>query len=306
MLSHLHANAGVDLRAAVRRDVSDLGKAVEQSRIDELGPNTNWGDTLQGVDVIVHAAARVHVMRDNEKDPLAAFRRTNVDGTMALASQAARAGVQRFVFISSIKVNGDGTPPECPYTSESYPRPVDPYGVSKLEAELALREVERQSGMEVVILRPPLVYGPGVKANFLSLMRLVDRGVPLPFGSIENRRSLLYIGNLVSAVEQCLTHERAAGRTYLLADRESVSTGDLVRIVAHGLGRPARLLPLPEPMLRFTGAMIGRRDMMNRLIGSLVVDCAPISFELGWTPPYSLEEGIESTARWYERTRGRP
>lgn len=305
LLDHLLPSAAVQLRAAVRRCAPELHANIEQTLVEELGPNTNWGSALLDVNAVVHAAARVHVIGERAKDPLVAFRRTNVDGTLALAKQAAQAGVRRFIFISSIKVNGEGTPRDRSYTSESFPQPVDPYGASKLEAEFALRNLENKSGMEVVIIRPPLVYGPGVKANFLTLMGMVNRGVPLPFGLVNNRRSLVYVGNLVSAIECCLTHGRAAGRTYMVADSETVSTGDLLRIVANALGRPARLFPVPATILRLAGAMLGRGDTLNKLLGSLTIDSVPIRDELGWRPPYSLQEGVELTARWYLQSRGR-
>jgi UDP-glucose 4-epimerase len=263
--------------------------------VGEIGANTGWQRAVDGCDAVVHLAARVHVMRDSAADPLAAFRAVNVDGTLNLARQAAAAGVKRFVFLSSIKVNGEGS--EVPYLESDSPAPLDPYAISKWEAEQGLREIAAQTGMEVVILRPPLVYGPGVKANFARLIRAVERGWPLPLGAIDNRRSLLFLGNLVDAIRLCLEHPAAANRTYLLSDGEDVSSAELVRRLAKAMGKPARLLPVPAWAFGLAGRLLGRRQEVARLLGSLTVDSSAIRRELGWVPPYTLDQGLALTVR---------
>jgi UDP-glucose 4-epimerase len=236
-------------------------------------------------------------MRDEVSDPLGAFRAVNVDGTLNLARQAAQAGVRRFVFLSSIKVNGEGC--EEPYREGDAACPQDPYAISKWEAEQGLRQIELETGMDVVILRPPLVYGPGVKANFQRLLAAVDKGWPLPLGAVGNRRSLLYLGNLVDAIQLCLVHPAAAGQTYLVSDGEDVSSPELVRRLARAMGCPARLLPVPPAWLRLAGGLLGRRAVVERLLGSLVVDSSRIRRELGWSPPFRLDAGLAETVQHY-------
>ncbi|MCY1297327.1 N-acetyl-alpha-D-glucosaminyl-diphospho-ditrans,octacis-undecaprenol 4-epimerase [compost metagenome] len=248
---------------------------------------------------MIHCAARVHVMNDTEADPLAAFRRANVEGTLTLARQARDAGVRRFIFVSSIKVNGESTEPGNPFTADQIPAPVDPYGVSKQEAEQGLRAIAEDSGMEVVIVRPTLVYGPGVKANFLSMMRWLNRGVPLPFGAIHNRRSLVSLYNLVDLIVTCIHHPAAANQTFLVSDGEDVSTTELLRRIGKALGRPARLLPVPSAMLEMGATALGKRALSQRLCGSLQVDINKTRELLGWTPPVSLEEALKRTANHY-------
>jgi UDP-glucose 4-epimerase len=238
-------------------------------------------------------------MNDRVQDPLVLYRATNTDATLNLARQAVAAGVKRFVFISSIKVNGEGR--ELPYSEFDLPSPQDAYAISKWEAEQGLRAIESSTGMQVVILRPPLVYGPGVGANFLRLMRSVERGLPLPFGRVDNRRSLLYLGNFTDAIRVCLDHPAAAGQTFLLSDGEDVSSADLIRRLALAMHRPARLLPLPPSWLRAAGALLGRGAEVDRLLGSLSVDSSKIRRELGWRPPFSMDEGLSQTADYYFR-----
>lgn len=257
-------------------------------------------DVLSQVDCIVHLAARVHVMRDSVRDPLSAFRAVNTDATRELAIAAAQAGVRRFVYLSSIKVNGEGQ--DAPYTESSKPSPQDPYGISKWEAECALHEVAATTGLEVVILRPPLVYGPAVKANFLQLMRLVKQGVPLPFGRVNNARSLVYIGNLVDAISACVTHPAAPSHIFLVSDGTAVSTPDLIRNVAIALNCPAHLLPIPPDALRFFGKITRKSAAIDRLLGSLTIDDRSIRQTLNWHPPFSLQQGLEATATWYSAT----
>jgi nucleoside-diphosphate-sugar epimerase len=262
---------------------------------------TGWNHALAGVDTIIHLAARVHIMDDPEADPLIEFRRVNVEGTAQLAREAAKAGVKRLVFISSIKVNGEET--STPYTSDSPPHPSDPYGISKWEAEQALRKIEAESGLEVVVVRPTLVYGPGVKANFLKMMKIISSGIPLPLASIKNKRSLIHVGNLVDALVTCASHPAAAGHTYLVSDGEDASTPELIRRTAKALGVPAWLLPFPVSLMRLAGKLTGRRGAVNRLTGSLTVDSSKIRRELGWVPPFTMEEGLLETAAWFMSTK---
>lgn len=256
---------------------------------------------LQGVDCVVHLAARAHVLDENGTDPLADYRRINVEATRNLAQQAATTGVRRFVFLSSIKVNGETTD-ERPFNRDDTPQPLDAYGISKREAEDALRRIGADTGMEIVILRPPLVYGPGVKGNFLRLLRAVAHGMPLPLDSINNRRSLVYIGNLVDAIISCMDVPAAAGKTYLVSDGEDVSTPALVRKLAAALGTPPRLLPCPPALLHFGAALLSKRATVMRLTGSLTVDSSALRQELGWQPRYSLDQGLNATTQWYHQS----
>ena len=261
--------------------------------IGDIGLSTDWRLTLAGCDAVVHLAARVHMMQESVQDPLALYREINTEATLNLARQAAQAGVKRFVFVSTIKVNGEGR--DEPYRETDVPAPEDAYAISKWEAEQGLLKIAQETGLEVVILRPPLVYGPGVKANFLRLMQTVQKGWPLPLGAIRNRRSLLYLGNFVDAIRLCLEHPAAAGQTFLLDDGEAVSTPDLIRAVARAMGRPARLIAVPVGVLEGVGALLGKRAAVARLTGSLYVDSAAIRTRLGWTPPFSMEAALAAT-----------
>jgi len=261
--------------------------------VGSIGTTTDWRGALAGCDAVVHLAARVHIMQDSAADPLALYREVNTAGTLNLARQAAQAGVKRFVFISTIKVNGEGR--DAPYREADSEAPEDAYAISKWEAEQGLRQIERETGLVVVILRPPLVYGPGVKANFQRLLRTVARGWPLPLGAIRNRRSLLYLGNFVDAIRVCVEHPAAAGQTFLLDDGEPISTPELIRAVAQAMGQPARLLTVPVGVLEFAGALLGKRAAVARLTGSLCVDSSAIRARLGWTPPFSMEAGLAAT-----------
>ncbi len=292
---------GHKVRGATRGSPAVPVSGVEYVRVGNLGANTVWREALDGVDGVVHCAARVHVMDELAADPLAVFRAVNLEGTLALARQAAMAGARRFVLISSIKVNGEGRP--APYAEDDPPAPQDAYAISKWEAELGLIRIAEETGLEVVILRPPLVYGPGVGANFQRLMRCVEKGWPLPLGRVTNCRSLLYLGNLTDAIQVCLEHPAAANRTYLLSDGEDVSTPELVRHLALVMGRPARLLPVPQAWFALAGGLLGKRQEVDRLLGSLVVDSSRIRRELGWIPPYDLDAGLAETARHYLQSR---
>ena len=238
-------------------------------------------------------------MHDTDDDPLALYRATNTDATLNLARQAAQAGVKRFIFISSIKVNGEGR--HAAYRDTDAPAPEDPYAISKWEAEQGLWRIAQETGLEVVVLRPPLVYGPGVKANFRRLLDTVARGWPLPLGAIENRRSLLYLGNFVDAIRACVEHPAAAGQTFLIDDGQPVSTPELIRAVAQAMGRPARLLAVPVSVLELAGALLAKRAAVTRLTGSLWLDSSLIRVRLGWVPPYTLLQGLDATVAALKR-----
>lgn len=263
----------------------------------DLSSAQDWGPAMDGVDCLIHCAARVHVMAEDALDPLAEFRRVNVDGTMQLARQAAASGIRRFIFISSIKVNGEHTLKNQAFFADQLPAPLDPYGVSKREAEDGLRALAKETGMEVVIIRPPLVYGPGVKANFRAMMKALWRGLPLPLGSVvENRRSLVALDNLVDLIVTCIDHPAAANQTFLVSDGEDLSTAGLLQRMGDALGRPARLIPVP-PMLLMVGAkIIGRSGVAQRLCGSLQVDISKTRELLDWSPPVSVGEALRKTA----------
>jgi len=264
--------------------------------ISDLSSTTDWRDGLKDCAVVVHTAARVHVMNEVASDALAEFRKVNVAGTLRLARQAAEAGVRRFVFISSVKVNGESTDSGRPFTAEDLPAPSDPYGVSKQEAEEALRVVSAETGMEVVIIRPTLVYGPGVKANFRSMMGWIKKGVPLPFGAIHNKRSLVAIDNLVSLITVCLSHPKAAGEVFLASDGVDLSTTELLRKTAAALGVKSRLIPVPARLLIACAIITGRRSLSQRLCGSLQVDPQKTQSVLGWSPPVSVDDALNRTA----------
>jgi lipopolysaccharide/colanic/teichoic acid biosynthesis glycosyltransferase/nucleoside-diphosphate-sugar epimerase len=265
---------------------------MESAIVGAIDGETDWTDALICVDVVTHLAARVHMMKDKAADPLAVFRTINVDGTLNLARQAAAAMVKRFVFISSVKVNGEATLPGRPFAADDIPAPLDPYGVSKMEAEQGLRQIAAETGMEVVIIRPPLVYGPVVKANFAALMRAVQRGWPLPLGAVHNQRSLVALDNLVDFIVSCMTHPQAANQTFLVSDGQDMSTTELVRGLASAAGVPARLLPVPVWALQAGAALLGKRDAVQRLCGNLQVDMSKARSLLGWLPPVSVEEGL--------------
>lgn len=267
-----------------------------------LDGGSNWSRVLESCGAVVHTAARVHVMGDPASDPLGAFRAVNVAGSLNLARQAAVAGVRRFVFVSSVKVNGEHTPPGRPFSEADDPSPLDAYAISKAEAESGLKRIATETGMEVVIVRPPLIYGPGVKANFLSMMRWLRRGFPLPLGAVEhNRRSLVALDNLVDLIVTCIEHPAAANRTFLVSDGEDISTADLLRRLAAAMGLRARLLPVPVKMLEAGAALCGKRAMMQRLCGNLQVDISHTCEVLGWGPPISVDEGLRRAAAGFER-----
>lgn len=291
------AAEGRAVRALARREGALQGAAgLQRIDVGDLTTVGDWRELLGGAQALVHCAARVHVMQDSAADPLAAFRRMNVELTHSLARAAAEMGVRRFVFISSIKVNGEATLPGRPFAAADMPAPVDPYGISKWEAEKSLWQVAADTGLEVVVIRPPLVYGPGVRANFLSMMRWVRAGVPLPLGAIDNRRSLVALDNLVDLVVAALDRPESAGGTFLASDGEDLSTTDLLRRLGRAMGRPARLIPVPVDALRVIGGMFGRRDVIDRLCGSLQVDIRPTAERLGWRPPVGVDAALALAA----------
>ena len=271
--------------------------------IGDIDPRTDWTAALDGVDAIIHLASRAHVMNETVADPAAHLRSVNVDSTLNLASQAIKAGVKRFVFISSIKVNGESTRPGRPFTAEDTPCPQNPYAQSKHDAERGLFALARDSGsgFEVTVIRPPLVYGPGVKANFATMMDWVNRGIPLPLGSVNNKRSFVYVGNLADLIILSAIHPKAAGQVFLVSDGEDISTTELFKKLAHALGRPSWMMPLPTPLLNFGAAMIGQRAITSRLTDSLQVDVTKTRELLGWEPRKSVSEGLQQTARSFQR-----
>lgn len=289
---------GRHCRAAVRTIAP--GITVEQQLVGDLGPDTDWQSALNHVDCVFHLAARAHVLDDRSADPMAEYHRINVQGSVQLAQQAAAAGVRRLVFLSSVKVNGEATASKA-YTEDDVPMPQDAYGITKHEAELALQRIGTETGMEIVILRPPLVYGAGVKGNFLRLLQAVSQGMPLPLASVNNRRSLVYVGNLIDAIITCMDMPTASGKTFLVSDGKDVSTPELIRKLATGMNRAPRLLPCPVPLLHAGAAMLGKSAAIARLTGSLSVDSSRIRRELGWQPRYSLDQGLNATAQWYYR-----
>jgi nucleoside-diphosphate-sugar epimerase len=284
---------GFGVRRAVR-----VARRAGDHALGDFGPHTPWPAVLEGASCIMHLAARTHVLHDTAADPDAAYRAINVDATVHLARSALKAGVKQFVFLSSIKVNGEATT-GVPFTEQSVAQPLDAYGRSKLEAEQVLADITRGTDMALTVLRPPLVYGPGVKANFLRLMRFAARGVPLPLAGIHNRRSLVYLGNLVDALVTCAENRAAHGRTFLVSDTEAPSTPELIRRMAGALHTRPRLFSVPLLMLKAGTALLGRADQWRRLSDSLEIDASAVRQALNWSPPHTLEQGLQATAKWY-------
>ncbi|MEW6117620.1 MAG: SDR family oxidoreductase [Nitrospirota bacterium] len=293
-------DAGLSVRGAVRKRENASSFHDDLISIGDIGRDTKWEEALQGIDTVVHLAARVHVMKDASLDSLGEYRRVNAEGTYRLARKAAESGVRRLVYVSTIKVNGEQTN-NIPFTESDEPNPQDAYAISKLEAEQSLREIAQKTGLEVVVLRPPLVYGPGVSANFFKLLELIDAGIPLPLGRVRNSRSLIYIGNLVDAIVRCVQHPSAANKVFLVSDGEDLSTPELIRRLASALNKPAHLVPFPSSLLRLAGAITGRSDEIKRLADSLRIDNSKIRTELNWTPPFTVDEGLKHTAEWFLR-----
>lgn len=290
---------------SVRGAVRTSGPAVElpagiiATPIDTVGPGTDWSKALAGIDTVIHLAARVHVMDDDSENPLEAYRQVNVAGTENLARQAIACGVRRLVFVSTVKVHGEETTES--YKEDDQLLPEDPYGVSKREAEEVLWRIAAETNLEVVIIRPPLVYGPNVKANFRRLLEMVRCGIPLPLASIRNSRSLIGIRNLVDAIIVCATHPQAAGNVYLVSDGMDVSTPELIRMIATAFDQSARLIPFPLPLIRFFGKMIGKGAAVERLVGSLTVDTTKIRHELDWRPPFTMPQELAETIEWLQK-----
>lgn len=296
-LSYRDISALVGTRAAADLEVNN-----ETCIAPDLTESADWSAALKDVDVVIHSAGRAHVMDETSADPIAAFRAVNTEGTLRLARQASAAGVTRFIFISSIKVNGEATQRGEPFTAASTPMPIDPYGVSKHEAEQGLRALVDESGLEVVIIRPVLVYGPGVKANFRSMMSWLNKGVPLPLGAIDNRRSLVSLDNLVDLIVTCIDHPAAANETFLVSDDEDLSTTMLLRRMAKALGRKPYLLPIPVMCLTLAARIIGRGAMAQRLCGSLQVDISHTEQRLGWVPSVTVDAALRKTAIHFQQS----
>jgi len=281
-------------------------EVVRATRLNagDLTDSCDWRPLLEGVDGVVHLAARVHVLRENLSLPLERFRQVNVHATAHLARQAAQMGVKRFVFASTIGVLGVNTN-GIPFTESHPAAPVNDYARSKWEAEQALTQISQETGLEVVTIRPPLVYGAGVKANFYMLMRAVEERLPLPLASIRNKRDMIYVGNLVDAMHRCLIHPNAAGQTFVIADGRTVSTPDLMRMIAHYMNKKIHLLPCPSALLNLGGTLLGKSAMVHRLTGSLEVSATHLRHSLDWHPPYSIEAGLEHTVQWFMQERAR-
>ena len=288
-----------ELKIVSRQFDVHFHKDIETVYVDVIGPDTQWGDIVQDVDVVVHAAARAHVMHDTSRNPLLEFRQVNVEGTLNLARQAFRSGVKRFVYLSSIGVNGNTS--TQPFSELDVPKPIGPYAISKLEAEQALQLLSEMSSMEMVIIRPPLVYGPNPPGNFRRLLHWLNSGIPLPFGAINNKRSLVALDNLVDFIITCIEHPAAANEVFLISDGEDLSTTELLRRTAIALDKPARLLPVPQSLLELILKMLGKRGLAQQLCGSLQVDISKARKMLGWTPPVSVDEGLRKTAKAFLR-----
>ena len=297
---------GCQVRGAVRcaTQMTMLPSDVERVMVGDIGLQTDWSKALNGIDVVAHLAARVHVMRESIADPLVEFREVNTAGTLNLARQAVASGVRRFVFISSIKVNGEGTGKrKAVFTERDLPCPKDPYALSKWEAEQGLLKIAEETGLEVVIIRPPLVYGPGVKANFRSLIKWVRKGVPLPLGAVHNKRSFVALDNLVSFIIYCFDHPKAANEVFLISDGKDVSTTELLQKIALAFGKRSFLLPVPVGWMTFVANMLGKRDVADRLFGSLQVDSSKARDLLGWKPVVSMNEGLNPQIRQKNKKR---
>ncbi len=289
---------GHSVVAAVRSKDVGVAAGTDVFLTGDLSAAPDLSGVLTGIDAVVHLAGRAHVVRDTSSDPEAAFRRVNVDATRNLAQQSVRAGVRRFVYLSSIKVNGERTTGR-PFTEADDPAPEDAYGRSKWAAERELWGIARATGLEVVVIRPPLVYGSGVKGNFFRLLKLVNKGIPLPLASVQNRRSLVSVWNLCDLIGSCVSHDAAAGETFLVSDQQDLSTPELIRTLSEVLGKRPRLFPLAPALIRRAGRLLGRDDTVARLLDSLQVDSGKATLLLGWKPAVSVEEGLRRTAAWY-------
>ncbi len=292
---------GMNIRAT-GRTISELDKLKNQQtdiqQITDITSATNWKAALSGCDSVVHLAARTHIMQESASNPELIYRTINTDGTLNLARQAASSAVKRFIFISTIKVNGEGQ--DIPYKATDEPAPQDDYAISKLNAELGLRDIAAKTGLKIIVLRPPLVYGPGVGANFRRLLQIVNNGWPLPLGGINNKRSLLYVENLADAIYTCIQHPQASGHTFLLSDGEDISTSELIRRLALSLHKTPHLWCMPTWLLKAITSITGNTKLANRLFDSLTVDSSKIEQKLNWSQPFTLEDGLNATTRWFK------
>jgi len=286
-LSNQLEACGHDVIRAVRKKTDS-----QETSVGNIGAETDWLEKLDGVECVIHCAARVHVMKELHTEALAAYRSVNLKGTRRLAEQAAQSGVRRFIYLSTIKVNGEQTHPGKPFSGSDAAAPADSYAVSKWEAEQALFEISRNTGLEVVIVRPPLVYGPEVKGNFFSLISLIRKGIPLPLGAIDNKRSLIGLDNLVDLIMRCIGHPAASGQVFLVSDGQDLSTPALIRYLAESMGKKIWLIPVPKTYLLLLGKFTGRLSQVQRLVGSLQVDITKTCELLDWTPPVSVSEGL--------------
>lgn len=300
LVSSLSGNPAVSVTAAVRKNSDTLPDHIKQLPGLDIGPETSWERALLGITHVVHLAGVATSPALQGSSAASAYQQVNVDGTLNLATQAAHAGVKRFVFISSVKVNGELTEQGRPFHHGANPAPEDAYGISKWEAEQGLLELAKTTAMEIVIIRPPLVYGPGVKGNFRSLITWIAKGVPLPLGAIHNKRSLFALDNLVDLVVTCIDHPAAANQVFLVSDGQDLSTTELLRRVGQALGKPARLLPMPSGILTFGASLLGKKAMAQRLCGNLQVDSSYTCETLGWQPPFSVDEALNKTAVAYQ------
>lgn len=290
----------VALTRAVPVGDSSASEPLKLRAVGDIDGLTNWSSYLDGVDAVVHLANRAHVMNEQVSDPLSLYRAINTVGTLQLARQAVAAGVKRFIFISSVKVNGESTLPGKPFRADDVSVPLDPYGLSKYEAELGLKKIAQETGLEVVIIRPPLIYGPGVKANFLKMMRWVEWGIPLPLGSIQNQRSLLGIDNLIDFIEVCLTHPKAVGQTFLVSDDHDLSTTELLKEISRSMGQSSQLVAIPQRILEGVLGILGQKRIAERLCGSLQLDIQSTKNILGWSPPYKVEDQMNKTIKAFQ------
>jgi UDP-glucose 4-epimerase len=286
------------LVSAVRRLNPNIPSPISEYEIKNIDSKTNWGHLVQDIDTIIHLAARAHILNDTNTDPLAVFREINTEGTLGLARQAASAGVRRFIFISSIGVNGNQTT-SAPFTMDDIPVPIEPYAISKLEAEIGLKKIGEKTGMEIVIIRPPLVYGSDAPGNFRRLISLVAKSIPLPLGAIHNRRSFIALDNIVDLIKTCIEHPNAANQTFLASDDDDLSTTELLQRLATSLGKPSHLIPVPAYLLTTAATLLGKRDLIQRLCGSLQVDISHTKQILNWSPPLSVTDALQKTADSY-------
>ena len=287
------------IREAVRSNSEKQLGIKEIFNVGEIDKSTNWSASLQDIDCVIHCAARAHVMNENKLDTLATYRKVNVDGTRNLAEQCAKAGVKRLIFLSSIKVNGEKTKVSFSFRHDDNPKPEDAYGISKWEAELALQQVSKKYGIEIVIIRAPLVYGPNVKGNFLKLIDLAAHRIPLPISRVNNLRSFVSVENLIDLISCCIKHPAAAGKIFLVSDNKDMSTPELIKKIGKAMGKSQHFIPLPVFILRFLGAMIGKSPEIERLVSNLQVDCNNTFEVLGWRPPVNPEDTILKTIKWY-------